>query len=888
LCTFRERYSESIYIRFKEESAGDIMRRNRSRSRERQDWPTSQHDQGGDKRYRSSAYEYEGGGRDEVQTHRGAASRDSHRDDWEAQERASHSSRRPGFDDRPTSQRQPAEGRGSQFSSGHDMAEHGGGAAQRRDDRDYHRDVREIREPVVPPQVRRRGGFDEKPEWHNNNVVSSSRSSEHEARHRSSAYHAADELAAQQREHRDHPRDVRETRERHAAPETRRQGGFDEPPRARAVHEDPGAMRPRSSVYRVADDNVDQYRDAEHYRHKEMREPRETEGTTRRRTMAYEDEQQPLSSRHNAYDEEQPHARRNTRAGTFEESKRPRTAAAAYDEKNVAVPERHVQRQVLRDVHEKPRDTDTVTRKSKLAGRLGWPAQDVHAEYEMVEPLIRHRGGGPLLHDDHHHHRVVTMGEEDSRAGGRRRRGEFPPRGDMWDAREVPFHSHQGVRGHPPTPFFPPPPQHAHAHAHWQAPQPPMGYPTPHPHPHHADGARQRGPPHDVGISSIGGRGRGMGRGGGGFGGNGGGGPPMRRAGGVKEFHADIMKARDIPALLAVCRETAREPYSAERIAKIYQHLKMLTKNSRGQGRASAEEVLRELEERAMVNMDEFTPRHICMLLGAYAELNLRLSAGLLDAVRDRIMACLPLFDARGIPNCMWALAKLKQNPGKHVVNALCIRVCEVIGDLNPQGVANFLWACVSLGEHPGAAVCGRLYKRAGDVLAEFNPQEVANVLWSSAKLGEHPGQGLFQQLCRRACELIREFNSQGVANVVWAFARLGEHPGRQVFSQFCQRGCAIIGEFNSQGVFVRIRTGFCVYTYICGIHDVRSSVSSVSGCATNGESNSQEVFCAGIYIYECVCVFCAYICMCFVHTYVCKYMHEFSRGVCVFNCVCL
>jgi hypothetical protein len=193
--------------------------------------------------------------------------------------------------------------------------------------------------------------------------------------------------------------------------------------------------------------------------------------------------------------------------------------------------------------------------------------------------------------------------------------------------------------------------------------------------------------------------------------------------------HHDVRDLRDTDALLSSCKRELSETMSVQRLACLYQHLKILSKNrNTAHAYRSGEGVLRLLEPKAMSHMRDFTPRHINMLLGAYASLSIKMPHSLHEEVSNRIAACVDDFDERDIANCLWGFAKAKQHPAKHALCALFERGDLLVEKFNPQNVSNVLWAYATLVTPPlkeGAEreFVRRLCIRAGRVVGNFKPQ---------------------------------------------------------------------------------------------------------------------------------------------------------------------
>jgi hypothetical protein len=296
--------------------------------------------------------------------------------------------------------------------------------------------------------------------------------------------------------------------------------------------------------------------------------------------------------------------------------------------------------------------------------------------------------------------------------------------------------------------------------------------------------------------------------------------------------------AQDLQKVVAKCQSG---DVHANDLACAHHNIKAQAKS--GKPLPALRRILDLLSEPSVSSITSFAPHHICMLLGAYAELKQRLPNSLLAAVRCNILSRIGEFEARNVAHATWALAKIgykQEDIGEELLRALSRRACAIMHDFKSQDISNMLWAYATLHTIPEPELYHALSLRGSEIISEFDAQSTSNTVWACAKLGvsedafldllvrrvtdlvgnlkaQHVANimwsfGTFTMrrkldkevlnlLLRRACQVVHDLKSQEVANIFWVCGTLRIQPDAETFSLLCSRGCQVAGYFRSQAV---------------------------------------------------------------------------------------
>jgi hypothetical protein len=236
----------------------------------------------------------------------------------------------------------------------------------------------------------------------------------------------------------------------------------------------------------------------------------------------------------------------------------------------------------------------------------------------------------------------------------------------------------------------------------------------------------------------------------------------------------DIKSAEDLETLLQLC---SAQDNDAERLSQIYHRVRHMTKHSvdRAQNQ-QFQRVLDTLRPVSMARITSFAPRHLTMLMMAYAVGRIMPDEELNMAISSRIMYIIQGFSSRNAANALWSYAKLGLYPELQVQEALLKRFLIGIRETTPFCISNTVWALGRLQIHPGDRLLVAICNRIVEMVDLFSPQNVSNTLWGFARLGAkmQGDEAGVLALRDRAHVMLRDLNEHGVMDTIWAYGELG------------------------------------------------------------------------------------------------------------------
>eukprot|EP00775_Hariotina_reticulata_P012423 gene12423-12559_t len=215
-------------------------------------------------------------------------------------------------------------------------------------------------------------------------------------------------------------------------------------------------------------------------------------------------------------------------------------------------------------------------------------------------------------------------------------------------------------------------------------------------------------------------------------------------------------------------------------------------------------QLVEELQLCVLLQMEQFSPQHVAILLGALVSLDPRPGQQLLHELQQHIINKAYLFQHQSLANTLWALSKLLPATAGRLPSNRSIN-----SSITDTGVLGHAAAGPSVAPSPAATARQTKQKLLSAVcevsqpyLPRYTARHLAQLAWSLAKLGARPSTAWKQALLAASQKQFWQMQARDLANLMAALPELSVLPEQAWVNGWCSTCLRRMDKVTSVGLY--------------------------------------------------------------------------------------